>query len=138
MRLRLLVSLAALAAGCVPPSTASAASTLDTVLRAPAAQVRTCHERAVTGADSVAATTYTAPASGLLTVRTAGGGDYDVAALGTRGRYVAAAAGPTSDELAQGFVVKGERLRLQVCHFSGPPSPVHVEASTMAIHPRRS
>src|SRR3954452_9688296 len=103
-----------------------------TVLTAAASQVRTCHERAVTGTDSVAAATYTAPASGLLTVRTAGGGDYDVAALG------AAAAGPTSDELAQGFVVKGERLRLQVCHFSGPASPVHVEASTMAVHPRRS
>src|SRR5436190_18320799 len=112
MRARLLAGLALLAAGCATPtaaSAASAASTLDTVLTAPASQVRTCHERAVTGNDSVAAATYTAPASGLLTVRTAGGGDYDVAALGAGGRFVAAAAGPTSDELAQGFVVKGER-----------------------------
>src|SRR3954452_3186440 len=138
MRLRLLVSFAALAAGCVLPGAASAAATLDTVLTAPASQVRTCHARAVSGADSVASTTYTAPTSGLLTVRTSGGGDYDVAALGAGGRFVAADAGPNSDELAQGFVVKGERLRLQVCHFSGPASPVHVEASTMAINPRRS
>src|SRR4051794_32261131 len=135
MRLRLLVSFAALAAGCVLPGAASAAATLDTVLTAPASQVRTCHARAVTGADSVASTTYTAPASGLLTVRTSGGGDYDVAALGAGARYVAAAAGPTSDELAQGFVVKGERVRIQVCHFGGPAAPVHVEASTMAIRP---
>src|SRR3954452_3240158 len=133
MRLRLLVSFAALAAGCVLPGAASAAATLDTVLTAPASQVRTCHARAVSGADSVASTTYTAPASGLLTVRTSGGGDYDVAALGAGGRYVAAAASPSSDELAQGFVAKGERVRLQVCHFAGPASPVHVEASTMAV-----
>src|SRR3954454_3273841 len=138
MRLRLLVSFAALAAGCVLPGAASAAATLDTVLTAPASQVRTCHERAVSGSDSVAATTYTAPASGLLTVRTSGGGDYDVAALGAGGRYVAAAASPSSDEIAQGFVAKGERVRLQVCHFSGPASPVHVEASTMPIRPSRA
>src|SRR3954447_16277609 len=134
MRVRLLASFAVLAAGCIPPAAASAASTLDTVLRAPASQVRTCHDRAVSGTDSVAATTYTAPASGLLTVRTSGGGDYDVAALDRRtGRVAAAAASPSSDELAQGFVAKGEELRLQVCHFGGPASPVHVEASTMAI-----
>src|SRR4051812_45761655 len=133
MRVRLLVSFAVLAAGCVTPAAASAASTLDTVLTAPASQVRTCHARAVTGAESVAATTYTAPATGLLTVRTSGGGDYDVAALGAGGRYVAAAASPSSDELAQGFVAKGERVRIQVCHFAGPAAPVHVEASTTAI-----
>src|SRR3954463_9727228 len=92
MRLRLLTAVLALLA--VAPAAASAAS-LGTVLRAPAAPVRPCQDRVVSAGDSVAATTYTAPATGLLTVRTSGGGDYDVAALGARsGRFVAAGAGP--------------------------------------------
>src|SRR4051812_14004505 len=131
MRLRLLTAVLALLV--VAPAAASAAP-LDTVLRAPTAHVRTCQDRVVSAGDSVAAATYTAPASGLLTVRTAGGGDYDVAAITERtGRVAAAAAGPDSDELAQGFVAKGERLRIQLCHFGGPASAVHVEATTQAI-----
>src|SRR3954447_7674921 len=134
MRIRLPLVAACLAALAALPASASAAPTLNTVLTAPDAQARTCHERAVSGSDSVASTTYTAPASGLLTVRTAGGGDYDVAALDRRpGRVAAAAAGPDSDELAQGFVAKGERLRIQLCHFAGPASTVRVTASVLAI-----
>jgi hypothetical protein len=131
MRPRLL--LAALAGLAAAPAAASAAP-LDTVLRAPTAHVRTCQERVVAAGDSVAVTSYSAPATGLLTVRTAGGGDYDVAAIGERtGRVAAAAAGPDSDEIAQGFVARGERLRIQLCHFGGPASAVHVTATTQAI-----
>jgi hypothetical protein len=134
MRPRHLIAPAAVLAVAALPAAASASSTLDAVLTAPSAHVRTCHERAVPSGDSVAARTYTAPATGLLTIRTSGGGDYDVAAIGERsGRVAAAAAGPGGDELAQGFVAKGERLRLQLCHFGGPASAVRVQASTQAI-----
>src|SRR6185503_4551496 len=136
MRPRLLLALGALVAlGAVP----SSAFALDTVLNAPTAHVRSCHAGALGGTDSVAVTSYTAPATGLLTVRTSGGGDYDVAALGARsGSFVAAAAGPSSDEIAQGFVAKGQRLRIQLCHFGGPASAVRVRASVMAIAKRAS
>jgi hypothetical protein len=138
MRLRLPSAAAAvLAVLALLPAGASAAG-LDTVLHAPAAHVRTCQDQVVGSSDSVAATDYTAPATGLLTVRTAGGGDYDVAALGQRsGRVAAAAAGPDSDEIAQGFVAKGERLRIQLCHFGGPASAVRVQATTQAIRKGR-
>src|SRR5215212_3359354 len=60
-----------------------------------------------------------APARGLVSVRLKSGGDWDLGVFGRRGRLVAGSASFGGNELASGFVRRGERLVVQACRFRG-------------------
>jgi hypothetical protein len=60
-----------------------------------------------------------APARAIVSVRLRSQGDWDVAVFGARGRLVAGSASFGGNELAEGFVRRGERLTVQACRFRG-------------------
>jgi hypothetical protein len=84
-----------------------------------AAVARPCHRdlaSAHAGRDLVRAK---APARGLVSVRLRSAGDWDLGVFGKRGRRVAGSASFGGNELASGFVRRGERLTVQACRFRG-------------------
>ena len=60
-----------------------------------------------------------AKARSLVSARLRSRGDWDVAIFGAEDRRVAGSAGFGGNELAEGFVRKGERLTVQACRFRG-------------------
>ncbi len=60
-----------------------------------------------------------APARAIVSVRLRSRGDWDVAVFGAMGRLVAGSASFGGNELAEGFVRRGERLTVQACRFRG-------------------
>ena len=135
--LRLLPGLLLAALGLAP-----AAST-DTLLNSRVAGsspfLRTCHAKPLADGAAVKRFTSTARETGLLMVRLdAQGrrGDWDVAVFGAGGRFVAAAAGPTSQEVASGFVAAGEPLTVQACLVRGARSAAVLRADTIALRER--
>jgi Zinc carboxypeptidase len=70
-----------------------------------------------------------APARGLVSVRLRSAGDWDLGVFGRRGRPVAGSASFGGNELASGFVRRGERLVVQACRFRGdaPRAGVSIE-----------
>ena len=60
-----------------------------------------------------------AKARSLVSARLRSQGDWDVAIFGAEDRRVAGSAGFGGNELAEGFVRKGERLTVQACRFRG-------------------
>src|SRR4051794_17286211 len=67
-----------------------------------------------------------APARGLVSVRLSSAGDWDLGVFGRRGRVVAGSASFGGNELASGFVRRGERLVVQACRFRGNAASAHV------------
>ncbi len=63
-----------------------------------------------------------APARGLVSVRLRSAGDWDLGVFGRHGRLVAGSASFGGNELASGFVRRGERLVVQACRFRGDAS----------------
>jgi hypothetical protein len=55
----------------------------------------------------------------IVSARLKSHGDWDVAIFGAGGRLVAGSASYGGNELAEGFVRKGERLTVQACRFRG-------------------
>ncbi len=97
------------------PVAADAAS-----VSAKTAVARPCHKGVASASSGRDVTRVKAPARGLVRVRLAGsGGDWDIGVFGRRGRRVAGSAGFGSNELAEGFVKKGERLVIQACRYRG-------------------
>ena len=99
--------------------TANAAVT-DTV-RAGDAVDRSCHVRlAADGAKGVDTTEVTADKTGLVRARLSGRGDWDVGVFDAKtGRSVAGSAAFAANELAEGFVTKGQQLVVQSCRYDG-------------------
>jgi hypothetical protein len=95
------------------------------------AHARSCHAKVYRSADQLR---VTAPSNGLVKARLkAPAGDWDLAVFDARtGRSVAAAAGFASDELAEGFVTKGQRLIVQGCRFRGAASDAGVRVGFVA------
>jgi hypothetical protein len=60
-----------------------------------------------------------AAARGLVSVRLRSAGDWDIGVFGRHGRMVAGSASFGGNELASGFVRRGERLTVQACRFRG-------------------
>src|SRR4029450_7103878 len=60
-----------------------------------------------------------APARGLVSVRLRSRGDWDLGVFGRRGHQVAGSAAFGGNELASGFVRRGERITVQACRFRG-------------------
>jgi len=129
MRTRPLALAAALGAFGLLPSAAVAATSFS----ATDTTARTCAAGPLPTGSAVSATSYIAPDTGYLTVATKGTGDFDVAVLDQRsGRSVAAAAGPSSNEVAQGFVAKGQKLRIQLCNVGGEAATAR---ATITVEP---
>jgi hypothetical protein len=124
--------------GALALTTGASAATRETV-RAADAQVRACHARYVGGsARGVDVVRYTAAARGLVRVRLAGRGDWDLGVFDARTkRSVAGSAGPASNELAEGFAHKGQHLLVQACRFRGAAGRATVTADTLALATNR-
>ena len=78
-----------------------------------------------------------APARGLVSVRLRSGGDWDLGVFGRRGRLVAGSASFGGNELASGFVRRGERLTVQACRFRGSASSARVSIRFTHIPKRK-
>jgi hypothetical protein len=117
----------------------SAASVADaderTTVRSARAVDRTCHAKlAGAGAAGVDTQRYTAEASGLVRARLAGQGDWDLGVFEARaGRSVAGSAALRSNELADGFVRRGQRLIVQACRVRGSARTARLRIWTLAL-----
>jgi Zinc carboxypeptidase len=81
---------------------------------------RACHKGVSQSRSGRDLTRVRAPARGIVRVKLKGrGGDWDLGVFGKGGRRVAGGAGYASNEFAEGFVRKGERLVVQACRFRG-------------------
>ncbi|HEX8122543.1 MAG TPA: M14 family zinc carboxypeptidase [Solirubrobacteraceae bacterium] len=126
-----LVALAAIA-GLVP-SAAQAFERTSLTFTAPADGARACHTRPVEAA-GVQQQRHVSADTGLLTLRTAGKGDWDVAVFDAlTGRHLASAAGTGAQEVAQGFVAKGQQLILQACRRDSDAATLRATLETVAL-----
>ena len=130
--LTLVVALIALLALGVPD--ASAKSLLDTRVGASKAVKRSCFAAPVTGRGVVARHVRT-PSVGVVQVRLyAPRGDWDLGVFDTKtGRTVAGSAFFRAREVAQGYVAKGRRLRVQACRRSGKSARARLKIDFTAI-----
>jgi zinc carboxypeptidase len=109
----------ALAAAFVPASAIAAPSFLPAIQRTLTATNHRC-----------ASTSYRAPMAGFLTVRDDGTtrGDWDLSVVDRRARRALATSDAFgSHEVAQTFVVAGQRLAIKGCRVSGPDSTFPVD-----------
>src|SRR5690242_6746995 len=105
-------------AGTVGAGTAAAAPA--DVLHARTARATSCFVTPLTGASYVDTRTFTSTVTGILQARLTGGGDWDLAVFDSRtGAVVAGSAGSRTNELAEGFVTKGQGLLVQGCRYGG-------------------
>ena len=121
------------ALGVIAPAAAQGAATQ---IGADAAVTRACHERlAGAGAAGVDRMRYTASATGLVRARLrARGGDWDVGVFDARTRRsVAGSAAFASNELAEGFVRKGQRLVVQGCRVRGAVASARLSVQVLAV-----
>jgi murein tripeptide amidase MpaA len=95
---------------------------------------RSCHDKYVDGAAGTQSVTTTAPDTGLVRARLSGKGDWDLGVFdASSGRTLAGSAGFASTELAEGFVKKGQKLRVQACRFRGSASSADLSVGFVAI-----
>jgi hypothetical protein len=98
---------------------------------------RSCHAKYAGGAAGTQTVTATAPATGLVRARLSGSGDWDLGVFDfSSGRTIAGSAGFASNELAEGFVKKGQKLRVQACRFRGSASSADLSVGFVAIAER--
>ena len=116
---------------------AQATTLLNETVATAQAQWRTCHERPLSGAAGVVTRPVTAPATGSITAVMRGSrGDWDVAVLDAlSGGFVAGSAAPGTRELAQGFVVQGQKLIVQACLLDGDSGAPRLAVDTQASRP---
>jgi Zinc carboxypeptidase len=90
------------------------------------AVARNCFAKPAGAVPGVASRTVESTETGLVRVRLTGGGDWDVAVFDqATGRAVAGSSGFRSDELAEGFVTKGQKLVVQGCRYAGDAKTVN-------------
>jgi Zinc carboxypeptidase len=112
-------------------ATASAATRA--TVTASASKARGCHtkfrgDRAHTDVVRAVST-----AEGLVRARLKGRGDWDLGVFDARTkRSVAGSAGLRGNEVAEGFVTKGQRLLVQACRFSGGAGKAAVSVDFLA------
>ena len=131
---RLTCGLAVVTAGALGAAgTAQAAER--TVVRASESVARECLAKPFTGERGVDGLRYTAEASGLVRARLSGSkGDWDVAVFDAgSGERVAASAAFRSNELAESFVTKGQRLVVQACRFAGGAGQATLTVQTLPV-----
>ncbi len=114
---------------CALPASAGAAQ-----LRAAGVTAGACHLRPLAAGAAVRTFAVTARDTGLLRAQLHATGDWDVAVFAARsGRLVAGAAGPAGDEVADGYVVGGERLHVQACRRPGAATGAVVRVFTIGM-----
>ena len=97
------------------------------------AVARPCHRALAFNAAGRDAFRVTSPSRGLVSVGLSSAGDWDVAVFGSKRRLVAGSAGFAGNELAEGFVRKGERLTVQACRFRGDAATAKASVRFTAI-----
>src|SRR5215210_4669467 len=80
---------------------------------------RPCHRDVSSSASGRDLVRTKATARSIVSARLKSRGDWDIAIFGAHGRLVAGSASFEGNELAEGFVRKGERLTIQACRFRG-------------------
>ena len=117
--------------GLLAPAAVQAATTVS----AATAKTRACHEHLASGAAGVDAVRTTAGATGLLRARLTGrGGDWDVGVFDARTRRsVAGSAAFGANELAEGFVRKGQALVVQACRVRGSTTTAKLGIDVLAV-----
>src|SRR5215213_3667032 len=127
----------ALATGLTLLSGVSAHAAVSQKVTSGTAVDRSCHAAYADGAAGTQTVTTTAPATGLIRARLAGKGDWDLGVFdASSGRSVAGSAGFGSNELAEGFVKQGQKLRVQACRFRGSASSADLSIGYVAIAER--
>ena len=125
------------AQGNSPAAIGSAAAADSQKVTAATAVARSCHAKYVGGATGTQTVTATAPATGLVRARLSGNGDWDLGVFDfSSGRTIAGSAGFASNELAEGFVKKGQKLRVQACRFRGSASSADLSVDFVEIAER--
>ena len=115
-------------------SVASAATR--TTVSASASKARACHTKFVGDRAHTDVVRVTSTAQGLLRARLKSRGDWDLGVFDARTkRYVAGSAALRGNELAEGFVTKGQRLLVQACRFRGRADNARVSISFLAAAP---
>jgi hypothetical protein len=112
------------AAEAAPAETADASVARTVTARA--AVARPCHRAVAASSAGRALLHARAPARGLVTVRLRSAGDWDLGVFGRRRRMVAGSASFGGNELASGFVRRGERILVQACRYRGDSRTAHV------------
>jgi zinc carboxypeptidase len=98
---------------------AAPASAATQTVTARTAVVRSCHRGLASSAVGRVLLRTRAPARGLVSVRLRSAGDWDLGVFGRHRRLIAGSASFGGNELASGFVHRGERLVVQACRFRG-------------------
>src|SRR5688500_3549236 len=80
---------------------------------------RPCHRDIASSATGRQLVRAKARSRSIVSARLRSGGDWDIAIFGARGRLVAGSASFGGNELAEGFVRRGERLTIQACRYRG-------------------
>jgi hypothetical protein len=121
---------AALLSGMLAAATAASAATRVT---ASAGKARGCHMSFVGDRAHTDVMRVTSSAEGLLRARLKSRGDWDLGVFDAKTkRYVAGSAALRGNELAEGFVKKGQRLLVQACRFRGRAPSARVSVSFLA------
>jgi len=130
----------ALAAVASLTSAGMAEADVRTTVKASRSVDRTCHAGlARAGASGVDVRRYTAEASGLVHARLSGKGDWDLGVFDARTRRsVAGSAALRANELAEGFVRRGQRLIVQACRVRGGSSSAQLRIATIALPQARA
>ncbi len=124
---------AALLSGMLAAATGASAATRVT---ASSAKARGCHTSFVGDRAHTDVMRVTSTAEGLLRARLKSRGDWDLGVFDAKTkRYVAGSAALRGNELAEGFVRKGQRLLVQACRFRRRASSARVSVSFLASPP---
>ena len=116
---------------------AGATTIFSSSLRAPVAKKRTCEAQLVSGARGVVVRRVTAADTGFLRARLgARRGDWDLAVFDAdTKRLITASTGFRSREVAEGFVLDGQRLAVQACRRKGRARRASVGVRTIGLAP---
>src|SRR5215212_1408334 len=105
---------------------------------APSSLAKGCQDRYVGAGRHTDVVRATSSATGLVRARLTSRGDWDVAVFAAHTkRLVAASSAFHGNELAEGFVKRGQRLLVQACRFGGQVSTAKVSVSFVAQSPDR-
>jgi Zinc carboxypeptidase len=118
--------------------TAPAVAAASQAVTARTAVARPCHRDLASSPSGRDVVRAKAPARGLVSVRLRSAGDWDLGVFGARGRLVAGSASFGGNELASGFVRRGERLAIQACRFRGDARDARISVHFTHIPKRKA
>jgi hypothetical protein len=132
---KVLVVLAGALATMLALATAAPAATVT----ASKSVAKGCHLKFVGNRAHTDVIRATSTAEGLVRARLRSRGDWDLGVFDAKTkRRVAASAAFRGNEVAEGFVTKGQRLLVQACRFGGSVSQARVRVSFVAEPPARA